>query len=414
MTTETPAQRVVLAPTTSRESEGDQRLRSLIDGLDAIVWEVDPVTLQCTFVNRRAASMLGYPVEQWLSEPHFWPKYLHAEDRECVLTVWHAVLADGKERACEHRYLAADGRLLWFRTTLRLMPGDTTRPGWLHGLMIDITERKQAEEERAQLCIREQRAQAEAEVLRATDRLKSEFIASISHELRTPLHHIKGYASTLLRLHLQFDPTTIQDYLHIITEESDKLERLIVDLLDTSRIETNSLTLDLESVQLDELIGKLIQRWQRADDHTFAVCMPHELPPVPADPYRIEQVLDNLLANVVRHTPAQTHTIVSVDVNREHLIVSVADQGPGIGAEHIPYLFDRFYQAEPQAYRHRHGSGLGLFICKGIIEQHGGSIWVELAPDVGATFRFSLPRRRSRVKRAARTSDSGNPPRVRC
>lgn len=244
----------------------------------------------------------------------------------------------------------------------------------------------------------ESAARAEAAALRRTDRLKSEFIAIVSHELRTPLHHIKGFATTLLRPKVYFDESQIREYLQIIAEESDKLDRLVVDLLDTSKIEAGSMALDLDSVEIEPLIRKTVLRWQGMEEHAFSVSVPANTPPIPADAYRVTQVLDNLLGNVVRYTPPGTEATVNVDVTREELVVSVTDRGPGIGAEHLPYLFERFYQAGPRAGGHTRGSGLGLFICKGIVEQHGGRIWVEVEPNTGTRFSFTLPRRRTFAK----------------
>jgi PAS domain S-box-containing protein len=234
----------------------------------------------------------------------------------------------------------------------------------------------------------------EVKVLREIDRLKSEFIANVSHELRTPLHHIKGYATTLLRPQIHFDAQTMHDYLRTIVDESDKLERLIADLLDTSCIETGTLTLDIESARIDELIRKVVQRWQAIGTHRFEAILPPNLPPVPADVRRIEQVLDNLLVNIVKHTPEHTRAVIEIHFTREELIVSIRDHGPGVAIEHLSRLFDRFYQVSAQSYRRRSGNGLGLFICKGIVEQHGGRIWAELTSGSGLTFRFTLPRRR--------------------
>jgi PAS domain S-box-containing protein len=354
------------------------------------------------YVSSACQTLLGYSSDELLGRSPY--TLLHPEDIPALRQAYTALLERHEMCTVSYRIRRKDGRYLWFETSCRAFhAAETNTILEIYTSSRDVTERKRAEEERAQLFMREQRAQAEAEVLRKTDRLKSELIANVSHELRTPLHHIKGYASTLLRPRLPFDETTTQEYLRIITEESDKLERLIVDLLDTSRIESGALSLDIDSVQLDELVRKAVQRWQGIEAHVFGLCIPDIVPPIAADPYRIGQVLDNLLANVVRHTPSHTLTIVSIDVSREQLLVSVADQGPGIGAEHLPYLFDRFYQVDPQSYRRRRGSGLGLFICKGIIEQHGGSIWVEMLPDVGTVFRFTLPRRRSPGKLAPRS-----------
>jgi PAS domain S-box-containing protein len=253
----------------------------------------------------------------------------------------------------------------------------------ISGISRDMTERKRIAAERAV-----------AEALQHTDRLKSEFIANVSHELRTPLHHIKGYVSTLRRRWQDLDSETMQDSLQIIEDDSNRLTRLIDDLLNTSQIESGTLRLSIDTLPVDDLVRSAVQRWQGTEGHNFEAIIPANVPPVPADPYRIQQVLDNLLGNVVRYTPEGTLTTIRITVKREHVLVSIRDRGPGIPTEHLPYLFERFYQAGHTS-QSRRGNGLGLFISKSIVEQHGGNMGVELPPDHGARFWFSLPRRHS-------------------
>lgn len=352
----------------------------------------------CRYVAPSCRRLLGYTVEDLIGRCAY--DLVHPDDSPMVCQTFATVLAQAGTATAAYRIRSKDGQWIWFETTccvLRDSLTDTVLE--IYAASRDITERKRAEEERAQSLLREQMALAEAEVLRKIDLLKSEFIANVSHELRTPLHHIKGYASTLLRPRLPFDEQATQEYLRIISEESDKLERLIVDLLDTSHIETGTMKLDLDSVQMDELVQKVVRHWQETDGHHFEAVIPAIVPPIAADPYRLQQVLDNLLVNVVRHTPQGTSTIIGIEVSREELIVSVCDDGPGISPEHLPFVFDRFYQVDGQVYQRRRGNGLGLYICKAIIEQHGGRIWVEAMPGPGTTFRFSLPRRHSSARR---------------
>jgi PAS domain S-box-containing protein len=268
------------------------------------------------------------------------------------------------------------------------------------GIDRDITERKRAEEERRALEVRlveaQKREQIEAvmrqnEMLQEVDRLKSEFIANVSHELRTPLHHITGYTALLLQRYKQLDDVLVQDFLQTIATAGQQLDRLITDLLDTSRIEIGALKLGIAPVDVAELVRGIVQCWQGISSQTFHAQIPAHLPLVPADRGRIEQVLDNLLANVVKHTPPATEAVVSIELAPEELIVAVRDTGPGIAAEHLPRLFDRYYQANAPGGTRR-GSGLGLFISKGIVEQHGGRMWVESAADRGTCFLFTLPR----------------------
>ena len=264
--------------------------------------------------------------------------------------------------------------------------------------MMDITSLKKSEAERAEL-LRHEVAAAQEAALRDAERMRSQFMAAVSHELRTPLHHIKGYASTLLRPLVQFDDETTRDYLRIITEESNHLDRLINDLLDTAQIEMGNLKLEIESVQLDDLVTRAVERWQGVGDHSLTIEIPAIVPPVPADQHRVQQVVDNLIGNVVRHTPSGTVARISIEVTREELRLSVEDNGPGISSDHLAWLFEPFYQAA-QSPR-RGGTGLGLYICKGIAEQHGGRIWAELVPGAGACFKLSLPRRRMNQHAAA-------------
>ncbi len=241
------------------------------------------------------------------------------------------------------------------------------------GVATDISERKRAEEERI-----------------AFEQLRSDFIANISHDLRTPLHHIKGYAALLLQRHREIDTRTRHDFLQTIVDSSDQLSRLVGDLLDTSRIETGTLSLQIGDLQIDALARAAIRRWQGISTHQFEARIAPDIPRLHGDAARIAQVLDNLLANVVRHTPDHTQAELIVERAGQEVVVSVQDHGPGISAEHLPHLFDRFYQAAQLSVGPRRGSGLGLFICKWIVEQHGGRIWVESTPGQGTTFYFTL------------------------
>jgi signal transduction histidine kinase len=233
----------------------------------------------------------------------------------------------------------------------------------------------------------------EVKMLRELDQLKSELIANISHDLGTPLHLIRGCATTLLQGNASLDRATSRLYLDTIVEESDKLGRLIQDLLDASRIEHGTLRLRIGSVEFDRILEQAVRHWRAVGSHRFELHISDEVPPIPGDAHRLTQVVDNLLANAARYTAEQTLIEVELQVNPDALIFSIRDHGPGVSPEHLPHLFDRFYQAGSAAQRHDKGSGLGLFICKGIVDQHGGRIWAEPTPGSGLTFRVCLPRR---------------------
>ncbi len=224
------------------------------------------------------------------------------------------------------------------------------------------------------------------------DQMKNQLLSIVSHELRTPLASIKGFTTTLLRDDVQWDEATQRDFLKIIEEESDRLGELIDNLLDMSQTEAGALRIDREAVQLRNLVREAQERVsRRSDSHWFVVDLPAQLPRVWADPRRVRQVLNNLLENAIKYSPNGGQITVTCEVEGDFVLVSVADQGQGIPQEYFNRVFDRFFQVDSASTRKSGGIGLGLAIAKGIVEAHGGRIWVESAPGQGSVFRFTLP-----------------------
>lgn len=226
---------------------------------------------------------------------------------------------------------------------------------------------------------------------RETDAMKSQLLSTVSHELRTPLSSIKGFATTLLRQDVHWDEAAQRDFLRIIEEETDRLTEIIDNLLDMSQIEAGALRIDKAPTQLRTLIREVVDEMRmRTEAHWFVVDLPAELPRVLADPRRIRQVLHNLLENAVKYSKGGQITI-ACEVEGENVITSVSDQGEGIPAHFLSKVFDRFFQIDGAPTRRVGGTGLGLSISRGIIEAHGGKIWVESIVGQGSTFRFTLP-----------------------
>lgn len=227
---------------------------------------------------------------------------------------------------------------------------------------------------------------------RELDEMKSQLLSIVSHELRTPLASIKGFTTTLLRDDVNWDEATQRDFLKIIDDESDRLGELIDNLLDMSQTEAGALRMDREAVQLRNLIREAQERVARhSDTHWFVLDLPAQLPRVWADPRRVRQVLNNLLENAIKYSPSGGQITITCEVEGDFVVVSVADQGPGIPSEYIDRVFDRFFQVDSASTRKSGGIGLGLAIAKGIVEGHGGRIWVESTPGQGSVFRFTLP-----------------------
>lgn len=228
--------------------------------------------------------------------------------------------------------------------------------------------------------------------LREADRLKTELLANVSHDLRTPLTSIKGYTTTILRHYDRLGDEEKRDFLHEIELASDRLTELIENLLQLSRLEAGGFHIQKEPVAIATMASNAIEDLeQKASTHHFVIHFQESLPLVDADSRRIRQVLDNLLSNAVKYSPEDTEVSVDCKANDNELVVRVRDQGVGISPEELGKIFDRFYQASSGASKRGGGVGLGLAICKGIIEAHGGRIWAESVLDHGSTFTFTLP-----------------------
>ena len=226
---------------------------------------------------------------------------------------------------------------------------------------------------------------------RTADAMKSQLLSTVSHELRTPLASIKGFATTLLRQDVRWDEATQRDFLKIIEEEADRLTEIIDNLLDMSQIEAGALRISKEPAQIRQLLREVVDEMRmRTEAHYFVVDLPPEMPRLMMDPRRIRQVLTNLIGNAIKYTPRGQIT-VACEVETDHVVISVADQGEGIAPEFRDKIFERFFQVDGASTRRVGGSGLGLSISRGIIEAHQGKIWVESGQGQGSTFRFTLP-----------------------
>ncbi len=233
---------------------------------------------------------------------------------------------------------------------------------------------------------------AKVEAFRKVDQLKSELLSTVSHELRTPLASIKGYASSLLREDVEWDHDTSREFLQIIDEEADRLTGLIEDLLQMSEIEAGVLRVDKQPAKVAKLAQKVVKKVRpQARNHTISVSTSSDVPETMADPRRIEQVLHNLVVNAIKYSPEGTTVLVRVERRGPDVLVSVRDQGIGIPPEHQDHVFERFYRVDGTLARETRGSGLGLPICRGLVEAHGGKIWVESTANKGSSFYFTVP-----------------------
>jgi PAS domain S-box-containing protein len=222
------------------------------------------------------------------------------------------------------------------------------------------------------------------------DHMRAEIVANVSHELRTPLALIKGYATTLLSPEVSLDEVSTRRFLQNVTFAADRLGRMIDDLLCASRLETDQLHLRPQRFDLNETVRQMLAWFQPHAQGRDLVCdLPGDALMIWADPDRVEQVLVNLLTNAVKNSPPDSTIAIEGRVLGEppHAVIHVSDVGSGIAPRHLPHIFDRFYLPDPGEA----GVGLGLYICKGLVEAMGGDIWVVSQVGQGSTFSFSLP-----------------------
>jgi two-component system sensor histidine kinase KdpD len=228
-----------------------------------------------------------------------------------------------------------------------------------------------------------------AEVQIEAERLRSSLLSSVSHDLRTPLATITGAVTTALEGDIRLDAATRRDLLESVREEAERLNRLVQNLLEMTRLESGALQLRREPHPIEEVIGAALARLgRRLEGRRVTTRVPPDLPLVPIDGVMVEQLLWNLLDNALKHTPDGTPIEIVATATDEALTVEVADRGPGLPPGQERKIFEKFYQGQPGTGR---GAGLGLAICQAIVRAHGGRIWAHNLPEGGVAFLFTLP-----------------------
>jgi PAS domain S-box-containing protein len=361
-----------------------QRFRNLVQDLDAIVWEADAPSLQFTFVSERTEDILGYTVDQWFKEPDFWPSHIHPEDRARVVTARRQATYGGHEGVVEYRMVGADGRIVWLSDVMHLFRDPEGRAQYLRGVMIDITSRKQLEEQFRQ-----------SQKMEAVGRLAG----GVAHDFNNLLTIILGYCQLALD---QLRPDdTLRRPVGEIQKAGERAAALTRRLLAFSRRQAlDPQVLDLNSVVVntEKMLRRLI-----GEDIDLIISEGPALGSVKADPTQIEQVLMNLAVNARDAMPRGGKLIIgTADVEldqayaRNHIAVrpgpyvmlAVSDTGTGMDPVTVSHIFEPFFTTKEQGK----GTGLGLATVFGIVKQSGGNIWVYSEPGHGTTFKIYLPR----------------------
>ncbi len=372
-----------------RASEARLNLALQSSGLGS--WMYNFITDQLT-TSDQCKTILGLTPDQEFSY-HAFVGQIHPDDQAAVSQdIMHAVESN-TDFSADYRAILPDQTQRWItvqgRPTYRL----DGAPVAIIGTMQDITARKAAEEERERLLAAEQTARAAAE---EAVRSRDAFLSIAAHELRTPVTALKGTTQLLARWSARgsMDPVRVARNVGILEHSADRLAELTEDLLDVSRIRTGQLPLDREPLALLPLITADLERRREREDqqHTFALHHDQQLPIISADSGRIDQVLTNLLDNAVKYTPQGGEITIEVRSQDRGIAVSIQDHGIGLPPEAIEQIFVPFGRAKNAIASNLPGMGLGLYICRMIIERHNGWIRAESpGENQGTTMTFWLP-----------------------
>jgi signal transduction histidine kinase len=233
-----------------------------------------------------------------------------------------------------------------------------------------------------------------AVALETSNRVRRQLVADVSHELMTPLTAVLGHLETLTMTEVRLDDAQRLRHLSIARREAQRLERLVGDLLDAARLEAGGGTLDVQDVPIDALFDQVVAHHEhevRSRNIALASSVTPNGATVRGDAFRLEQALQNVTANALRHTPDGGSITLSAAAGASGVVLSVTDNGEGIAGEDLPLVFDRFYKAKAARSIASSGTGLGLSIVKAIVERHGGSVSAASAPGQGTTIRLELP-----------------------
>jgi PAS domain S-box-containing protein len=360
--------------------ESRERLRTAMDAAQLYSWEMNLTTRQVEW-SENLERVIGFSLPADLNGVL---EFVHAEDREPTTRAILEAAEGGRVYESEFRLVnPASGEIVWVRGQGVLTHSATDGQPRFAGITQNITERKRAEDERERLLREAQEA----------NRLKDEFLATLSHELRTPLTAILGW-SRLLQMS-DFDEAAKSRALRTIERNAQAQTQLIDDLLDTSRIITGKLRLDVRPVDLATVVAAATETARpaaEAKEIDLQTILDTQAGPISGDPDRLQQVVWNLLSNAIKFTPKGGRVQVRLERIHSHVEITVADTGRGIAAEFLPHVFDRFRQADQTTTRVHGGLGLGLAIVRQLVELHGGSVRVESGgAGRGTSFNVSLP-----------------------
>jgi len=361
--------------TTDAADDADEgRFRRLVDRLDhAVVWEFDETLGAYTFVSQHSLLVLGYECQEWLHDPRFFEQRVHPDDWPKLVELF-AKLRRGEtaDLRCEHRCRRADGTTFWVHTGVHYE--EQRGHALFHGVTIDVNHLKLAEEQ--QRLAREQAERAA--------KARDEILAVVAHDLRNPLHTIRLTCSLL-----ELAPGA-GNHSAVILRAVDRMQRLIDDLVDAASIRASRLKIAATECDAASLLRQLADDFAgEAEQKQVALRVEIDATAtLQCDGRRIHQAMSNLIHNALKFSEAGGTVTLRLEIDPLHATFSVQDVGRGIAEHEIDKVFEREWQSDETAHL---GSGMGLYIAKGIVEAHGGQIQVSSQLGQGSLFKVVLP-----------------------
>jgi PAS domain S-box-containing protein len=366
----------------------EAKYRTLVEQIPAITYidafEGPETTI---YISPQTEAMLGYTQQEWFDDPDLLSKRIHPEDHERWRAEVERCDQTGDSFRLEYRILARDGRVVWVHDESVLLRDESGKPLFWQGVMFDITERKDAEEKLEQAWQREMEA---GHRLRALDEMKNTFLEAVSHELRTPLTTILGSALTLEREDMELGRPEVRDLVKRMAANARKLNVLLSDLLDLDRLARGIVEPKRQPTDVAALVRSVVEEAVQGVDRR--VELDTEPVEVWVDAAKVERIVENLVVNAFRHTPAGSGVWVRVRSHHGGVLIVVEDSGPGIPESESQAIFEPFRQL-PSGQPHSPGVGIGLSLVARFAEIHGGRAWVEARSGGGASFRVFLPGR---------------------